>query len=50
MQCKTCSVLKRFLNNKKMPFIPSLFYANKFAADFIAKAEMFNVFLQNNVH
>ena len=46
---KTCwSVLKRFLNNKKIPCIPSLFHENKFVTDCREKALC--LFLQNNVH
>ena len=46
---KTCwSVLKRFLNNKKIPCIPSLFHENKFVTDCREKA--LSLFLQNNVH
>ena len=36
------SVLKRFLNNKKIPCIPSLFHENKFVTGFREKAEIFN--------
>ena len=39
-----CSVLKRVLNNKKMPCITSLFHENKFVTDFRVKAEIFNYF------
>ena len=42
------SVLKRFLNNKKIPCIPSLFHENKFVTDCREKA--LSLFLQNNVH
>ena len=46
---KTCwSMLKRFLNNKKIPCIPSLFHENKFVTDCREKA--LSLFLQNNVH
>ena len=46
---KTCwSVLKRFLNNKKIPCIPSLFHENKLVTDCREKA--LSLFLQNNVH
>ena len=38
----------RFLNNKKIPLIPSLFHENKSVTDFKEKAELFNAFLQNN--
>ena len=36
------SVLKRFLNNKKIPCILPLFYENKLLTDFSEKAEIFN--------
>ena len=36
------SVLKRFLNNKKIPCIPSLFHENKLVPDFSEKVEIFN--------
>ena len=36
------SVLKRFLKNKKIPCIPSLFHENKLVTDFREKAEIFN--------
>ena len=40
---KTCwSILKTFLNNKKIPCIPPLFHENKFITDFKEKAELFN--------
>ena len=38
------SVLKRFLNNKKIPCIPSLFHENKLVTDFRKKADIFNSF------
>ena len=38
------SVLKRFLNNKKIPCIPSLFHENKLVTDFREKADIFNSF------
>ena len=38
------SVLKRFLNNKKIPCIPSLFHENKLVTDFRKKANIFNSF------
>ena len=41
---KTCwSLLKLFLNNKKIPNIPPLFHKNQFITDFKKKAERFNV-------
>ena len=33
-----------FLNNKKTPIIPPLFYKNRFVTDFKKKAELFNSF------
>ena len=38
------SILKRFLNNKKIPCIPSLFHENKLVTDFRKKADIFNSF------
>ena len=38
------SILKTFLNNKKMPRIPPLFHENKFITNFNEEAELFNVF------
>ena len=38
------SLLKLFLNNKKIPIIAPLFHENKFATDFKEKAELFNAF------
>ena len=40
------SILKTFLNNKKILFIPSLFHENKFIRDLKEKAELFNTILQ----
>ena len=37
-------VLKRFLNNKKIPGIPSLFHENKLVTDFRKKADVLNSF------
>ena len=39
------SGLKRFLNNRKIPWIQSLFDENKFMTDFREKAEIFNSFI-----
>ena len=36
------SILKTFLNNKKIPCIPPLFPEKKFVTDFKEKAELFN--------
>ena len=41
------SILKTFLNNKKIPCIPPLFHENKFITDFREKAELFNHFFVN---
>ena len=37
-------MLKRFLNNRRIPYIPSLFHENKLVTDFREKAEIFNYF------
>ena len=38
------SLLKCFLNNKKIPLIPPLFHENKFVTNFLEKAKLFNSF------
>ena len=38
------SVLKSFLNNKKMPYIPPLIHNNQFVLEFFKKIELFNSF------
>ena len=38
------SLLKTFLNNKKIPCIPPLLQHNKYVTDFKKKAELFNLF------
>ena len=38
------SLLKTFLINKKIPYIPPLFHNNKFISNFRDKAEQFNNF------
>ena len=38
------SLLKTFLNNKKIPCIPPIFYENDFLIDFQKKVEIFNRF------
>ena len=38
------SILKSFLNNKKIPCIPPLIYNNQFITDFKEKRELFNSF------
>ena len=37
------SLLKIFLNYKKIPIIPPLFYENSFITDFKEKAQLFNI-------
>ena len=37
------SLLKIFLNNKKTPIIPPLFYENRFITDFKEEAQLFNI-------
>ena len=39
------SLLKGFLNNKKITLIPLLFHENRFITDFKEKAELFNSFV-----
>ena len=41
------SILKTFLNNKKIPCIPPLFHENQFITDFKEKAELFNHYYVN---
>ena len=41
------SILKRFMNNKKVPCIPPLFHENKFITDFKEKADVFNLFFSD---
>ena len=41
------SILKTFLNNKKIPCIPLLFHEYKFITDFKEKTELFNHFFVN---
>ena len=38
------SILKSFLNNKKIPCIPLLIHNNQFVEDFLEKGELFNSF------
>ena len=40
-------MLKIFLNNKKIPFIPPLLHEDRFVIDFKEKAELFNSFFSN---
>ena len=42
------SILKCFLNNKKITLIPPLFYKNCFITNFKEKAELFNSFFLTN--
>ena len=39
------SLMKIFVNNKKIPLIPPLYYENRFTTDFKEKAELFSCFL-----
>ena len=39
------SILKTFLNNKKIPFIPPIYHNNNYITDFKGKAQIFNDFL-----
>ena len=39
-----CSILKTFLNDKKIPFIPPLFHDNKFKTNLKEKLELFKSF------
>ena len=42
---KACwSILKTFLNNKKVPYIPPVYHYNNYTTDFKEKAEIFNNF------
>ena len=38
------SKLKTFLNNKKIPCIPPIYYNNNYITDFLEKAQIFNDF------
>ena len=42
------SLLKCFLNNKKIPLIPPLFHENKFVTNFLEKADLFNSFFSKH--
>ena len=42
------SILKTFLNDKKIPCIPPLFHENKFITNFKEKAELFIPFMKTN--
>ena len=37
-------ILKTFVNDKKIPYIPPVFHNNKFVISFKEKAELFNIF------
>ena len=39
-----CSILKTFLNNKKMPCIPPIYHDNNYITDFKEKVEVLNNF------
>ena len=41
------TLLKNFLNNRKIPVIPPLFHNNKFVTDFKGKTELFNSFFSD---
>ena len=45
----TAPYQRPFLNNKKVPTPPPLFHENEFVPDFKKKAEMFILFLPNNI-
>ena len=42
------SLLKGFLNNKKIPLIPPLFHENRFITDFKEKVELLTLSLLSN--
>ena len=44
------SILKTFLNNKKIPCIPPLLHQDKFVMDFKEKANIFNNFFANQCY
>ena len=44
------AILSRLLYNKRIPSIPPLFVNGKFVSDFCEKANLFNNFLNQNVH
>ena len=51
LQAKTYwSILKTFCNSKKIPPNPPLLVDDKFLTDMKTKANIFNKFLQSNVH
>ena len=41
------SILKTFLNNKKIPCMPPMFHKNEFIINFKEKAELLNTFFTN---
>ena len=43
------TLLKTFLNGRKVPCIPPLFHDNKFITDFREMSEIFNISLQNKI-
>ena len=46
---KVWALLKRFLNNKKIPLIPPLFHGNEYVTDFKKKLNFVIRSLENNV-
>ena len=45
-----CSLLKTFLNNKKIPLIPPLYHQGDFITNFKIKAELFNSFFASQCY
>ena len=43
------AILKRCLNDRKIPYIPPLFHDNEFITGFKEKAEFFNSFFRSSV-
>ena len=43
------SILKSFVNDKKIPIIPLLYHNGNFISDFCQKAELFNSFFAEQV-
>ena len=44
------SILKTFLNNKKIPSIPPLFHENKFITNFKENSKLFHIFFCKPMH
>ena len=42
------SILKKNLNNKKIPYIPPVYHGNNYITDFKEKAEIFNNLFANS--